>query len=525
MKLLVGCVALLAAAIVVPRAEAAKCTDTSVISSALESTVSTCSCASLKHGKFVQCVKKALKTFSGDKSCKKAAVKAAQQSLCGKPNAVVCCQATKKSTGSVKKNANKCKKGNVCQQTNRDSVLNASPLFQCTASGECVTTTTTTTSTTSTSTTTTTLIDCSQTPCTAADPTLTFTVASSTDNCGMTQDGTGTKLKDLRCGDLILGGGKGTTPAGGTPAGSESIFRLHCEGNDCTMCPTSPSGAFITQSNCTDTGCYFGTPLPILGGVSTCVVNVLSAPACGTFDQSTGATNYLSIALTSNTHLTGDFFYGFGPCPQCTTPAEPGDPNAVDGVIPVVGSPDSPQTGTCHGGKQDGQACTSSNPNGLTQDCQPDDNNLIAQLPVDLTPLTTGTATKTDPNGLFCPGQNDSADPAEFGKAGCFGGLDGQCSTTKTTACERSSDCPDGETCDFSTAGTIGPNCRTISLTGQPAGPLTVGTPAPARLASVFCIPGLTSGDFAAIVNSQADLPGPGATSLPGTLLLQNPAP
>src|SRR5262249_57726998 len=50
---------------------------------------------------------------------------------------------------------------------------------------------------------------------------------------------------------------------------------------------------------------------------------------------------------------------------------------------------------------------------------------------------------------------------------------------------------------------------------GQAFGPLTAGVAATGRLASVFCIPRTPQG----LVNAAADLPGPGALTLPGTFL------
>src|SRR5262249_47706184 len=74
------------------------------------------------------------------------------------------------------------------------------------------------------------------------------------------------------------------------------------------------------------------------------------------------------------------------------------------------------------------------------------DGSHLAQVALNLAPLSTGTASDTDPVGLFCPGQTG---------AGCFG----------------------------STA------CRTIIEGGEAAGPLTTDIPASATLASVFCAP------------------------------------
>jgi hypothetical protein len=52
---------------------------------------------------------------------------------------------------------------------------------------------------------------------------------------------------------------------------------------------------------------------------------------------------------------------------------------------------------------------------------------------------------------------------------------------------------------------------------GTPSGPITTGGPAkPSTLVSVFCIPP----SFSSTVDPVADLPGPGAVSLPGMVQL-----
>jgi hypothetical protein len=101
------------------------------------------------------------------------------------------------------------------------------------------------------------------------------------------------------------------------------------------------------------------------------------------------------------------------------------------------------------------------------------DGALAAVISVNLNPLTTGASTNTAAAGLFCSGQ---------GFAGCFG-----------------------------QAG-----CRSITETGDPAGPVITGVPADATLATAqFCIPATGLGP----VDTVAGLPGPGAVSLPGTFV------
>jgi hypothetical protein len=99
----------------------------------------------------------------------------------------------------------------------------------------------------------------------------------------------------------------------------------------------------------------------------------------------------------------------------------------------------------------------------------PGAGSFVATLPVNLTPLSTGTATQSDPGGIFCSGQPN---------AGAFGQ----------------------------------PTAEAITQTGSPAGDGSDGLPHPSTLVSVFCIP--ATGNIS--VDTIADLPGPGSISLPG---------
>jgi hypothetical protein len=94
--------------------------------------------------------------------------------------------------------------------------------------------------------------------------------------------------------------------------------------------------------------------------------------------------------------------------------------------------------------------------------------------------------------------------PGAAGQQGCFGRTDG--------------------TTDFN-------DCTTITENGVAAGEaLTPGVPKAITLATVFCIPsacppGAGETDVCHIVDQSANLPGPGATSLPGTLTYNVPTP
>ena len=79
-----------------------------------------------------------------------------------------------------------------------------------------------------------------------------------------------------------------------------------------------------------------------------------------------------------------------------------------------------------------------------------------------------------------------------------------------STGCVVASDCPSGTCLKAGTQATL------IRAIGVPAGALTVGTPKAVKLASTFCVPQTLSG----AVNGAANLPGPGATVIVGTINL-----
>jgi hypothetical protein len=140
----------------------AQCTDTAAIERARATIQATCGCtrAGQTHGKYAKCVKSTLKLANltaliPQKACRKLIMRCEDASICGKPNAAVCCIA--KANGKVKSSIvgkpAKCKKGNACGA----SLGFFSKFDACAADGTCAgppTTTTTTTSTTTTSVTT-----------------------------------------------------------------------------------------------------------------------------------------------------------------------------------------------------------------------------------------------------------------------------------------------------------------------------------------------------------------------------------
>ena len=214
----------------------------------------------------------------------------------------------------------------------------------------------------------------------------------------------------------------------------------HCVNNPSQACSSDADCAGFLGACAFDPTCFFGPPVPVSGFPTTCVVNSFATDGSGTLDLLTGESS-VSINLASRVFLT------LGqptPCPQCLG-------------------------GTCSYGENAGQACTTTNVNQTSLDCMPGAGSFVATLPVNLTPLSTGTATQTAADGIFCPGQIN---------AGAFG---------QTT-----------------TEG--------IQQTGSPAGDGSDGLPHPSTLVSIFCIP--ATGNLS--VDGIADLPGPGSISLPG---------
>jgi hypothetical protein len=327
-------------------------------------------------------------------------------------------------------------------------------------SASCVPPTTTTTTIPSSATTTITPSTSSTTTTTNLPGTiLDFTTGAAGGTCGSVKDGSDAVLLDLTCGNLYLGGGNTGVPPNTTPDGATNRFALDCTGDSCTVGATSTAPAPVSADvDCTNTDCFFGTPLPIPSASPTCVINTFAAPAGGTLDLATGVAS-LTVALNSATYISSNAAH---PCPQCSG----------------TGTPSSPGTGTCNRGPRATLACTSTNSDGLTRDCPPGapSEGIVGTLAVNLSPLTTGGSSKTDPAGNFCPGQDTGGTP------GCF----------------------------------HNGNCRTITETGIPAGPLAIDTPASVALASVFCVP--ETGN--AVIDIVGDLPGPGATAIPGKFVV-----
>jgi len=407
-----------------------------------------------------------------------------------------------------------------------------------TSSGAATTTTSSTAPTTTTSSTAPTTTTTSSTTTTTLGPlSLKYTTAPGTSSCGGTGLSTPptapfsgeidsdtactAKLADLGSSCLYIGGGaNGAVPGGPTPAGASSYLDLG-SGNalvasngtgklDCTKgsgpasecvdagvcvggptpgatcftatgCGTGgtcsgadPHKACTSDADCGGIGdscqpvanCFFGPPLaipnPAIATLASCNINVVKTDASGTGNSTTGDAS-VDIPLQTRVYITAN---NGSPCPKCNCGTPPCSGTGATGCSygPNAG-------GACSTNSTTGNAATSN----TSQDCPPEFGGGLfnGALAVELNPLTTGSSSVTNISGTgsgnFCAGQLNN---------GAFGQASTQC----------------------------------ITETGMAAGNLTDGAPHAAREGVVFCIPATGNGT----VNAVVDLPGPGATSLPG---------
>ncbi|HXJ36505.1 MAG TPA: hypothetical protein VMS22_20915, partial [Candidatus Eisenbacteria bacterium] len=306
----------------------------------------------------------------------------------------------------------------------------------------------------------------------------------------------------LGAGCLYVGGGASTVPGGATPDGATSILdvthscpdtnntllvgphtgdKLSCTaaagpGKSCINSPTSfPLPTCTSDADCggvagacIDTpNCFFGPPLPIENGpLSTCVLNTFGNAGGGQIAKNTGEAK-LILPLRSHTFVTSDQTITGTPCVQC-----------VDLGMGLK----------CQGGPNDQMDCTPVGTQGTTLDCPPP-GTYLPEFPVSLDPLSTGTVTRSDPGGVFCPGQglNPGDGAPGFGGTNVLTGVDLTAVATEVTEI------------------------------GAPAGNISDMAGHSTTLASVFCIPATGNG----LIDGAASLPGPGAVSLPGMIQLQ----
>jgi hypothetical protein len=394
------------------------------------------------------------------------------------------------------------------------------------------TSTTTSSSTLGTTPTTTSTLD-PGIPCCGGATFSSFTNNDANGNCGNFLTATGTQYDTLDCGGLYFGGGDNSVPLPAvTPNHSVSITEIvSCTGQTATL-----GGTTSTQTGndlfCSTPGCFFGGPLPIPNTgstpTSTCEINTVATAATGTLDCEFG-TAQVDLPLNSEIFLVGDtnepLTPGIQPCPRCTG-----------------GNINTPNSGTCQGGADNGMSCTPANTaQGLPQyptshDCRPALSLSIGTIPIGFA-LTSGTTTwsataapnpnSTGQNRVFCGYCRDGLTLSfDADGNGGNGNQFQQCwenGMAVGTACLGTPNA----TCQQRTQGAFGPNgaaVRTINAVGLAAGSITDGLAHNQRLVSAFCIPPT----FNATIDSAANLPGPGAVGFNGSIDLctaGNPCP
>ena len=312
-------------------------------------------------------------------------------------------------------------------------------------------------------------------------------------------DDSGAHISDLTSGGLYFGGGlEGVPLPAAVPASGTTLTAITACNPDTGAITIGSRSAAQTGSNanCSATGCLFGPPLPIpnptAASTSTCVVNVVSSNASGTGNCDGNITS-LNLPLASGIYLTGDLnpsITGIQPCPICTG-------------------------GTCKGGPNDTVACTpgTTTPGDqypTSNDCPPPVGAFLGNLPIAFD-LSTGLRSKTAFDNL--PTQANVFCGYCASNAGVFKNPAQTCTTNATCVTGIFTKCRQKDAGAFQTDLLALNTARTINETGTPSACLADGASHSATMVSVFC----TAPTFNGIVDGSADLPGPGAVSLPGT--------
>jgi hypothetical protein len=369
---------------------------------------------------------------------------------------------------------------------------------------------------------------------------LSFTTREGTGNCGLTRETGSTSNEPLACGGLYFGGGDNAVPL---PVQQPDQSRIVFSASACTASGGLTLGprseADEGRLHCSEAGCIFGAPVPVVVGdtppVSSCLVNVLSAPATGTANCATGVMN-VDLSIDSRVYLTGDSYTdpksvipGVQPCPVCA-PSLPGQE-----------CPGSDACGTCcHGGPNHLKPCTPGSSElgeafPTSQDCPPEPTSYLATIPASFR-LTTGTLTwtasrPTNDSGStagaqrrvfsgYCrdmalPGGTGSFDAnsmAGFQSKRCW--QNGMAVGSPCSEADNSA-----ETCEQRTQGAFGPNggaVRTIRVFGVGAGAIHDGQPHAATLGAIFSL----APTFENTLDAADNLPGPAAVSLQGDVQL-----
>jgi hypothetical protein len=388
-----------------------------------------------------------------------------------------------------------------------------------------------------------------------------------TANCGTIQTNTGAS-SNLACNGLYIGSGSGTLTLPETVPDSNKALVMDvacCTGDTLLLNPTTSTDTGDIET-CTSTGCFFGAPLPLPNtastATSTCVYNTYDQDVTGEANCSTGSAR-LDAPLNSRTFLTGDLLPS-----RCSGGTNPGARCGVGGTVCLGGGTCTadpalqpcpicnPVTLRCNGGANgmgstgvtdtdtpctpDGGQNVAGSQFPTSHDCTVSTLVLVGDLPVPFL-LTTGVSTDTavvsgTQQRVFCGHCRDANGTGRFGlctagtNAGMSCAVTGDCGlggVCEAKPCESNADCAGDpasrESCEQRNEGAFGPGGganQTITETGTPGGNIGDFAGHAATMVSVFCIPP----SFNAIIDGAADIPGPGAVSLPGTIDVNSPS-
>ena len=404
--------------------------------------------------------------------------------------------------------------------------------------------------------------------CGASTPTkLDFTTDVGTGECGAVTDGSGDNLLCLDCAGLYFGGGAVAVPLPATvPNMGSSLTKVSGCSDTCLTLANLTSTDTGSNRNCTSVDCLFGPPLPIPNNaaapLSTCVINIVAADAQGFAQCDTGASS-VNLPLTSLTYLFGDLLNGttpdrpdvagIQPCPVCLNACKVCSSTGASNGMPCTTNADCGTGGFCGGsactsdadcpagiscssapqclgGPNDGLACTPGSgslgdPYPTSHDCPPPGfpvgtlpGQPIGTLPI---PFALTTSISSKPGVVSGTQQRVFCGYCRDANTGCFEGdptaaMDG-CPTPAGALhpCTSDADCttPSYASCEQRDQGAFRQgSAATVFEVGAQAGSMIDGAAHPSRLVSVFCVPPT----FNPAIDAAADLPGPGAVSLPG---------
>jgi hypothetical protein len=267
------------------------------------------------------------------------------------------------------------------------------------------------------------------------------------------------KVADLQCGKLLVGGGLSAVPPGPTPDGATTYVGLPvCFGTELIIggdaAEDLPMGD--RRKRCSkgfDAGnpqCFFGPALGVVNNtapLSTCVINALKQDLRGTMNAATGHAT-MTAELESKVFLTGDLISG-----RCRGGSMPGKPcirnePARGGCAECVGSTNAGQ------GCEDDTDCPGGSCNGL---CATDVNaqcDVGANAGMACTvPVCDSGASVGELCGSTCPSCGLTTTSI------CNGGVN------QGDLCDDDGDCP-GSTC--TTSDCPGGTCTATTKPVQP---------------------------------------------------------